>query len=73
MVFDIVKRLLQKIADAKDLVLGGCCDKIIQRMIACDGLCPCNPSEHCPCPTMEEDVEKNGKCHCSLFQKKADA
>lgn len=53
-------------------------EKIINRINACDGFCPCvNPSQYeegkdyrCPCSDMEKHLKEKGHCCCNLFIKK---
>jgi|GEM_PF-3152313 ferredoxin-thioredoxin reductase catalytic subunit len=51
-------------------------DRILKRLEVTDGHCPCVPPDQwtddhiCPCKFCEEDVAKNGRCHCNLFLKK---
>lgn len=53
-------------------------DKIIKRIDACDGFCPCVDPKHyeegkdyrCPCSDLEKHLKEKGHCHCNLFLKK---
>jgi ferredoxin-thioredoxin reductase catalytic subunit len=53
-------------------------DRILKRLDITGGYCPCVPPDQwtekhiCPCAFCEEDVAKNGRCHCNLFIKKQD-
>lgn len=67
----------QEIAKKKGFILSPHAEKIIARVNACNGYCPCvSPKEReahpennyeCPCSLMEEDVKETGHCHCNLF------
>ncbi len=67
----------EKIAEEKGFELTPFADKIIARVNACGGYCPCiSPKEReehpennyiCPCSLMEKDVREHNYCHCRLF------
>lgn len=54
-------------------------DKIIARVKANDGFCPCVSEEErkahpensylCPCSLLSKDIQETGYCHCHLFCK----
>lgn len=67
----------EEIAKSKGFELTPFADKIIARVNACGGYCPCiSPKEReehpennyeCPCSLMEKDVREHNYCHCRLF------
>lgn len=69
----------KKIAEEKGFILSPYAEKIIARVNANDGFCPCvsqkeresHPENNyeCPCSLMEKDVKEIGYCHCHLFLK----
>lgn len=69
----------EKFAEEKGWKLTPYADKIIARVNANEGFCPCVSEEernahpendyHCPCSLCEKDVEETGHCHCHLFCK----
>lgn len=34
--------------------------------------CFCKIGTKCPCDDVEQEIEKNGSCHCELFRKKSE-
>lgn len=68
--------LEEQINDVKNAwgyVLGPNADKIIKVIKKRDGKCPCRiDGTMCPCPYIEEDMDKYGHCHCKLFYKNKD-
>lgn len=47
-------------------------EKIIKRIEACGGTCPCKANDTtniCPCPNHKKEIEENGHCTCNLFIK----
>lgn len=67
----------KEIAERKGFILSPHAEKIIARVNACNGYCPCRTKQEivahpendyeCPCSMMEEDVKEWGHCCCHLF------
>lgn len=67
----------KEIAERKGFILSPHAEKIIARVNACNGYCPCRTKQEiedhpennyeCPCSMMEEDVREYRHCHCRLF------
>lgn len=74
---ELTREDYEKIAKSKGFELTPFADKIIARVNACGGYCPCiSPKEReehpennyeCPCSLMEKDVKEKSRCHCNLF------
>jgi ferredoxin-thioredoxin reductase catalytic subunit len=64
--------LFEIYAKSKGWELSKYADKIISRSVnLCEGKCPCSPERgFCPCSEHEKEIESDGICHCTLFQKK---
>lgn len=69
----------EKIAEENGWKLTPYADKIIARVNANEGFCPCKSEEErkehpennylCPCSLCEKDIEETNFCHCHLFCK----
>ena len=69
----------EKFAEEKGWKLTPYADKIIARVNANEGFCPCISEEernahpendyHCPCSLCAKDIEETGYCHCHLLCK----
>lgn len=74
---ELTREDYEKIAKEKGFELTPFADKIIARVNACEGYCPCRTKDEiknhpennyeCPCSMMEKDVREHNYCHCRLF------
>lgn len=67
-----------KFAEEKNMLVNeNVVDRILKRLEITGGHCPCVPenewtdSHICPCTFCEDEVAKEGHCHCNLFLKKS--
>ena len=69
----------EKFANQNGLKLTPYADKIIARVKANDGFCPCKSEEErkahpennyaCPCSLLSKYIQESGRCCCNLFYK----
>ena len=45
-------------------------DRIMEIVNKRGGKCPCRiDGTLCPCPMLDDDLEKTGKCYCGLYER----
>jgi ferredoxin-thioredoxin reductase catalytic subunit len=65
------KEKLTKAAEIDGFKLSSYTDKIIKRIMARNGNCPCRKEDvPCPCEFRFKDIQDTGACHCNLFESK---
>ena len=74
---ELTREDYEEIAKSKGFELTPFADKMIARVNACEGYCPCRTKDEieshpennyeCPCSMMEKDVKEKSRCHCNLF------
>ena len=63
--------VLDLYAKSKGWSLSKYASNIVKRSVNfCEGKCPCATERGlCPCGEHEKEIECNGTCHCTLFEK----
>jgi ferredoxin-thioredoxin reductase catalytic subunit len=65
-----LRQVLESYSKEMGFSLSDKADKVIDLIIAKDGNCPCRAIPvPCPCPFHVEEVDKDGQCHCNLFNR----